>query len=634
MGMCQAAETPVKEEAALELAVEEARMDKLESWAVGEKAQYYSGTHGSWLDAKILAVDEKGQVEINLKPGWFMPRAQQDQSLRRPVSTGDAGKSLLKNSLAEVAPEKVLSKLDKAKGLNERARTALTVSGERAMLEDAAKLCMECFSQSDRDSVSKQLVSIHRRLAVLAAGPEGQGTAMVQHHLKQMLEHGSGMRPTVIAETMSDADDMPNLESRLALLTQLSRSLVQPSGQAHVLHEMSCKHDQARVKLQLARVRLRSAQRAVPDADVAPVVARCLRSTAALLQSEEAGAWRRCSAEVEQACVVLGQAELPRVRLEGLSKAELNGAHGLLVRRDAASGRVEVQLEESGEFISVKAEKARSVPDTEWEDIRDQVKFMHHRSRAVLALCCAVAMRDRALQESDPDEQRHGELFVEVLDEMVHAVHVAQRNLDAHSVLGDSAMDVEMVCVCLHHLGNLYSAFGLPAQAKKRHHECVYLAHSLDQDVCQVDVDMMINGSSLPKGVLAQKSWFSASTNFLRKAQEAQRKEEEAAYQAKRDKIEKDVQAVQAANTGVCALVQFLFLKYPPLNGKLCPEAFRKEDQCLTEDITKKDLVQVILAYAVDKQHGTPPKGWTSESWTTFCNEISKMLNHYYESFK
>ena len=32
--------------------------------------RYYSGTHGSWLDAKILAVDEKGQVEINLKPGW------------------------------------------------------------------------------------------------------------------------------------------------------------------------------------------------------------------------------------------------------------------------------------------------------------------------------------------------------------------------------------------------------------------------------------------------------------------------------------------------------------------------------------------------------------------------------------
>ena len=42
------------------------------------------------------------------------------------------------------------------------------------------------------------------------------------------------------------------------------------------------------------------------------------------------------------------------------------------------------------------------------------MKFLHHRSRAVLALCCAVAMRDRALQESDPDEQRHGELFVEV----------------------------------------------------------------------------------------------------------------------------------------------------------------------------------------------------------------------------
>ena len=51
--------------------------------------------------------------------------------------------------------------------------------------------------------------------------------------------------------------------------------------------------------------------------------------------------------------------------------------------------------------------------------------------------------------------------------------------------------------------------------------------------ICQVDVDMMINGSSLPKGVLAQKSWFSASTNFLRKAQEAQRKEEEAAYQVR-----------------------------------------------------------------------------------------------------
>merc|ERR1712093_347980 len=116
-----------------------------------------------------------------------------------------------------------------------------------------------------------------------------------------------------------------------------------------------------------------------------------------------------------------------------------------------------------------------------------------------------------------------GELCVEVLDEMVHALHVAQRDLDPHPVLGDSAMDVEMVCVCLHYLGNLYSAFGLPAQAKTRHRECVYLAHSLDQDVCTVDVDMMINGSSLPKGLLAQKSWFSASTNFLRKAQETQR---------------------------------------------------------------------------------------------------------------
>jgi len=536
----------------------------------------------------------------------------------------------------------VQAKLDQAKGLYERSLTALTVSGKRAMLEDAAKLYAECSSllkpgSAQFVSMSKNLVSVHRRLAIVCFGLDGQGIAMMQHHVKQMVEYGSRATPwirtTMVAETICAVDDMPNLASRLALLTQLSRCL-SPAGNAWH-DQLSCKHDrdQALVKLKLARVRLQTAQRSVPDADVAPVVARCLRrSTASLLQSEEVAAWRKCSAEVEQACIVLCEAELPRVRLDGLSKVELNGAQGLIVRRDVARERVEVQLEESGEIISVKAEKVKKVPDVEWADIRDQVKFLHHRSRAVLALCSAVAMRDHMLQESDPDQQSYGELFVEVLDEMVHAVHIAQRNFDAHPVLGESEMDVEMVCVCLHHLGNLYNAFGFQTQAKKRHHECVYLAQSLDNNVGVTDVDLIVNGDSLPKGLLAKKSWFSASASFLRRAQAAQRAEEEAAYQAKRDKIQKHVQAVQDANTDVCSLVQLLFQKYPPVNGKQCPEAFRGSPTM----IIKKDLIQVMLAYAADKQKsGEPPAGWNIENcWVTFCTEISKMLNRYFELFK
>merc|ERR1712187_859553 len=42
-----------------------------ESWKVGDKAEYYSASGGSWVDVKIIEVGEKG-IQIDAKKGQWL----------------------------------------------------------------------------------------------------------------------------------------------------------------------------------------------------------------------------------------------------------------------------------------------------------------------------------------------------------------------------------------------------------------------------------------------------------------------------------------------------------------------------------------------------------------------------------
>mmetsp|Transcript_72235 Transcript_72235/g.127671 ORF Transcript_72235/g.127671 Transcript_72235/m.127671 type:complete len:106 (-) Transcript_72235:66-383(-) len=49
----------------------------------GEKVQYFSASYNQWMDTKISAVDASGQIQLECKPGYWMPSAEQMQKVRR-----------------------------------------------------------------------------------------------------------------------------------------------------------------------------------------------------------------------------------------------------------------------------------------------------------------------------------------------------------------------------------------------------------------------------------------------------------------------------------------------------------------------------------------------------------------------
>jgi len=49
----------------------------------GDKVQYFSASYDMWMDTKVTAVDAGGQIQLECKPGYWMPTAEQTQKVRR-----------------------------------------------------------------------------------------------------------------------------------------------------------------------------------------------------------------------------------------------------------------------------------------------------------------------------------------------------------------------------------------------------------------------------------------------------------------------------------------------------------------------------------------------------------------------
>lgn len=54
----------------------------IRTYQKGELVDYYSQSHGSWLPAVVICVDEDGRIEVDLKPGMRIPQGQVAHKLR------------------------------------------------------------------------------------------------------------------------------------------------------------------------------------------------------------------------------------------------------------------------------------------------------------------------------------------------------------------------------------------------------------------------------------------------------------------------------------------------------------------------------------------------------------------------
>mmetsp|Transcript_40166 Transcript_40166/g.92310 ORF Transcript_40166/g.92310 Transcript_40166/m.92310 type:complete len:387 (+) Transcript_40166:71-1231(+) len=52
-------------------------------FAVDEKVEYYSASHGVWMETTVIALETNGDVQVSVKPGYRMPLAEQQQRLRK-----------------------------------------------------------------------------------------------------------------------------------------------------------------------------------------------------------------------------------------------------------------------------------------------------------------------------------------------------------------------------------------------------------------------------------------------------------------------------------------------------------------------------------------------------------------------
>merc|ERR1719335_494337 len=136
-------------------------------------------------------------------------------------------------------------------------------------------------------------------------------------------------------------------------------------------------------------------------------------------------------------------------------------------------------------------------------------------------------------------------------------------------------MDTECCCIALHHIAKLHeTVFHLEEKAYKLHLETIRLGLSLTTEA--------IDESAVPVGTLASKGWYMASLKFVQKVRR-QREAEEARKRSEELKtIQPELDALNAANSGMLALMRWLYQHQPPYNGN---------SSKLTDDMTTDEHV-------------------------------------------
>ena len=300
-----------------------------------------------------------------------------------------------------------------------------------------------------------------------------------------------------------------------------------------------------------------------------------------------------------------------------------------LLRNDPASRlvwtRCQQHLNEACQWLScpgVSTAQDYENPSLAFEEIRQQVEFLSHRSAGVLQLCAALQLRAQVLQESE-DFSLDG--MLEELDGLVRAIRVCEMDGDSHPILNGGASDVELVCVGLSYLGSFYQQTGMQQQARKRFYDCVRLALTTQTETW--DEEKVISGSP-PPGQIYQKAWFRQATKFLRADQADKLKKLDEERARRLTVIQAEVEELHKANQqGLEELTSFLTRRFP-----------RKTLEPMRQPFDKKPFFAFQVAYSPDKQHegregsGFPP-GWKHgfQAWLDFCTEVAKTLNYHYE---
>merc|ERR1712072_101204 len=150
-------------------------------------------------------------------------------------------------------------------------------------------------------------------------------------------------------------------------------------------------------------------------------------------------------------------------------------------------------------------------------------------------------------------------------------------------------MDVEMTCVCLHYLATFYGVIKLSRQAHTKHRD---------------------------------------SVAFLQKLQQKTSQEQNEEDERKRARISQPLREIQSANISLFELLTYLCKNFPALADQQIPS--KPENGA---KIPRNTFMGLLRAYHPDKQASDKSNMCLGlENWKLLAGEITKMLNHYYET--
>lgn len=464
----------------------------------------------------------------------------------------------------------------KAKDKYIQAKSAATRDGCKVMLQEAiqswhnARALLGSHLVDQHKTVRKNLAMAHRRLAFAAV--EDQAVDILRYHVKEMAsnmtQHDNEAWTSFTYKFLDGVREFsPGRHWQLVLLRAFADT--EPPSQLLVLRAIAAAH-------------VGQAVRKVPDADYIPALLSmkseiaCGANSSFMAKSSEAAAWVEAQGYVQKACTGFA-------RVLGMSSEE----------------------------------------DEEVSDLMDQARFIHHRASVIVRLGQALQAQESVMMHESFDMQS----CFDVLDMLVDALHVAQRDIDVPVVLGESKMDVEMTCVCLHYLAEFYDVLKLSRQAHTKHRECVTLAMSLDGTNVNLLFEL-VEGRSTVKGLLSTKYWFRKSLLFLQKQQQKADDEKRAEEDRKKGVIAQPLRDIHAANKGCWELLSYLCTNYPISETQRVPTKAENG-----EEVPKNTFMRFVRDYHPDRQLTDKTKQQLGlENWKLLSGEITKMLNHYYET--
>mmetsp|Transcript_42441 Transcript_42441/g.79683 ORF Transcript_42441/g.79683 Transcript_42441/m.79683 type:complete len:478 (-) Transcript_42441:128-1561(-) len=466
----------------------------------------------------------------------------------------------------------------KAKDKYALSKSAATRDGCKGMLEEAAQSWQHALGLlgshlvEQRKVVHKNLAMAHMRLAFVAV--EDTAEDLLSYHVKQMSSH----------MTQSGFDN----DAWTSLTRKFIDGVVEFSPSQHwqlillQTYADTMPPSQLLLEKAIATAHIHRAVRAVPEADYTPALLS-MRSELArgakpsfIGKSSETADWILVQGYVQKGCISFAR----------------------------AAGMIDEE-------------------DKELVDLMEQARFINHRASVILRLGQALQAQEIVMKQEGFDMRS----CFEVLDMLVDALHVAQRDINVPQVLGESKMDVEMVCVCLHYLAKFYEILKLSRQAQIKHRECVTWAMSLDGTNIN-DLDQLVEGRSTVKGLLSTKCWFRESMIFLQKQQRKAAQAYSAEEERKKEKIAQPIREIQAANIGCWDLLSYLCTNFPLSESQHLPTKPENGQQ-----VPKSQFMRFVRDYHPDKQQADKTKERLGlESWKLLSQEITKMLNHYYET--